>query len=104
MGQFFVDTSTGHVATLTQLSAAGFDDPQPPWHRIQGPVDATTLWQAVMVKAERGIFIGTLTLRHGDHHALLMRQGWREVPPPEIGVSLPGSADQSELSPSPWSE
>jgi hypothetical protein len=104
MGQFFVDTSTGHVATLAQLNAVGIDEPEAPWHRIQAPVDATTLWQAVMVKSERGVFIGTLTLRHGDHHALLLTKGWQEIPPAEIGANLPGATGPSEVSPSPWSE
>jgi hypothetical protein len=57
-----------------------------------------------MVKSERGVFIGTLTLRHGDHHALLLTKGWREVPPTEIGAKLPGSTGLPKVSPSPWSE
>jgi hypothetical protein len=42
-----------------------------------------------MVKRERGVFIGTLSFRHGDGHALLLERGWREVPVPEIGVDGP---------------
>jgi hypothetical protein len=59
--------------------------PPRPWHRVQGTIDASTMWYAVMRKRERGVFIGTLVLRHTDHHALLLRRGWEEVPPHEIG-------------------
>ena len=62
-------------------------DPPRPWHRIQGTGDATTMWYAVMRKQERGIFIGTLVLRHGDHHASLLQAGWQDVQVAEIGVS-----------------
>jgi hypothetical protein len=44
------------------------------------------MWYAVMRKQERGVYIGTLVLRHGDHHTLLARRGWEEVPIEEIGV------------------
>ena len=27
------------------------------------------------------MFIGTLVIRHSDHHASLLQQGWQEVPP-----------------------
>src|SRR4051794_33152689 len=59
---FFIDTSTGQVATQRQLVEAGIapsDQPPPkPWHRIQGTGDATTLWYAVMRKQVReGVFI-----------------------------------------------
>jgi hypothetical protein len=88
MAAFFIDTATGQVATLRQLHAAGATDerglPPPPWHRIQGTGDATTMWYAVLRKQERGIFIGTLALRHGGHHASLLQQGWQEVEPAEI--------------------
>ena len=57
-----------------------------PWHPIQGTRDATTMWYAVMRKRERSIFIGALVLRHTDHHASLMQQGWQEVGVAEIGV------------------
>jgi hypothetical protein len=40
-----------------------------------------------MRRAERGIFIGTLVLRHSDHHAFLLERGWEEIPVDEIGVS-----------------
>jgi hypothetical protein len=69
MASFFIDTSTGQVATQRQLVEAGIvaPDEQPalPWHRIQGTRDASTMWYAVMRKQERGVFIGTLVLRHG---------------------------------------
>lgn len=64
--------------------------PPKPWHRIQGTDDATTLWYAVMRKQEKGIFIGSLVIRHGDHHALLLQRGWQEVPVEEIGEVVPG--------------
>jgi hypothetical protein len=90
VGLFFIDTGTGQVATQRQLAEAGItgrDDPPPrPWHRIQGTIDATTMWYAVMRKRERGVFIGTLVLRHTAHHALLLERGWEEIPPQDIGV------------------
>ena len=90
MASFFIDTSTGQVATQRQLVEAGIvaPDEQPalPWHRIQGTRDASTMWYAVMRKQERGVFIGTLVLRHGDHHALLLESGWEEVPVGEISA------------------
>ena len=88
MASFFIDTATGQVATLRQLVEAGVadavDGPPRPWHRIQGTGDATTMWYAVMRKRERGVFIGTLVLRHSGHHASLLQQGWQEVEPAEI--------------------
>jgi hypothetical protein len=90
VGLFFIDTGTGQIATHRQLIDAGVADtdalPPRPWHRVQGSVDASTMWFAVMRKQERGVYIGTLVLRHGDHHTLLARQGWEEVPIEEIGV------------------
>jgi len=103
MGIFYVDTSTGDVATARQLASAGLDEPELPWLRIQGPSDASTLWHAVMIKRERGVFIGTLTLRHGSHQGLLLQSGWTEVQPAEIGMNLPGAEGEAALSPSPWS-
>ena len=38
------------------------------------------MWYAVMRKRERGVYIGTLTIRHGGHHASLLQAGWEEVP------------------------
>jgi hypothetical protein len=91
MASFFIDTATGQVATQRQLVEAGVtegsDPPPRPWHPIQGTRDATTMWYAVMRKQERGVFIGSLVLRHTTHHASLMQQGWQEVPVAEIGVS-----------------
>jgi hypothetical protein len=87
---FFIDTATGQAATQRQLIDAGIagdaELPPRPWLRIQGTGDATTMWYAVMRKRERGIFIGTLVIRHSPHHTLLLEQGWDEIPVPEIGV------------------
>jgi len=88
MGVFFIDTQRGTVATQHQLVAAGVmegsDLPPRPWLRIQGTGDATTMWYAVMRKHERGIFLGTLVMRHSTHHELLLRQGWEEIPVQQI--------------------
>jgi hypothetical protein len=90
VASFFIDTSTGQVATQRQLVEAGAvrsdQQPGPPWHRVQGTRDASTMWYAVMRKRERGVYIGTLVLRHGDHHASLLEQGWEEVPVGEISA------------------
>lgn len=67
--------------------------PPRPWHPIQGPSDASTLWYAVMVKRERGIFIGTLCIRHIDRKALLESSGWREVPVEQIGPTAVSGQD-----------
>jgi hypothetical protein len=87
---FFIDTSSGTVATQHQLMEAGIADDDGsvsrPWFRIQGSRDATTMWYAVMRRPEREIFIGTLVLRHSDHHAFLLERGWEEIPVKEIGV------------------
>jgi len=88
MGLFFIDTDSGQVATQRQLIDAGLtaDDELPPrpWHRIQGTRDATTLWYAVMRKRTHGVFIGSLVIRHSDHHASLLADGWEEVGVEEI--------------------
>ena len=88
MGLFFIDTANGTVATQHQLVAAGVmesgDLPPRPWLRIQGTGDATTMWYAVMRKHERGIFLGTLVMRHSTHHELLLSQGWEEIPVQQI--------------------
>ena len=93
MGLFFIDTASGQVATQRQLIDAGIVDPDlpapRPWLRIQGTGDASTMWYAVMRRRERGIFIGTLVLRHSDHHTLLRERGWEEVPIEEIAVRTP---------------
>ena len=87
---FFIDTGTGQVATQRQLIESGVADrdglPPRPWHRIQGTSDASTMWYAVLRRREKGVFIGTLVLRHSDHHALLLQRGWEEVAIGEIGV------------------
>ena len=87
---FFIDTSNGQVATQTQLIDAGVADatgkPPAPWHPVNGPGDASTMWYAVMRKQTRGIFIGTLVVRHTGRQASLEEQGWSEVPIAEIGV------------------
>jgi hypothetical protein len=90
VGVFFVNTDDGRVATRTQLADAGlvdeFEKPVRPWHPIQGPSDASTMWYSVMRKRERGIFIGTLCIRHTDRSNLLREQGWEEIPVEQIGV------------------
>lgn len=90
MASFFIDTGTGQVATQRQLIEAGIarsgELPPRPWHRMQGSGDASTMFFAVMRKRERGVFIGTLVLRHGDHHASLLEQGWDEVAIDEIAA------------------
>ncbi|MDQ3742767.1 MAG: hypothetical protein M3389_17710 [Actinomycetota bacterium] len=89
MAMFFIDTSTGEVATKRQLIEAGIADdvntPPRPWLRIQGTDDATTMWYAVLRKRVRDdVFIGALALRHSDHHASLLGQGWQEVEVEEL--------------------
>ena len=79
------------MATQRQLVEAGIapsdELPPRPWLRIQGTGDATTMWYAVMRKEVRdGVFIGAIAIRHQDHHASLLQQGWQEIPPAEIGV------------------
>jgi hypothetical protein len=85
---FFIDTDTGQVATRRQLIEAGLatdaETPQRPWLRIQGSDDATTMWYAVLRKRERGVFIGALAIRHGEHHASLLQGDWDEVPLEEL--------------------
>jgi hypothetical protein len=88
---FFIDTSTGQVATQRQLVEAGVAQadalPPRPWLRIQGTGDASTMWYAVMRKEIRdGVYIGALTIRHGDHHASLLQEGWQEISHDSIGV------------------
>ena len=88
------------MATGRQLAEAELvdanDTPVAPWHPIQGPSDASTMWYAVMRKRTRGIFIGTLCIRHTDRQASLAADGWDEVPVAAIGVSArPGDAAPS---------
>jgi hypothetical protein len=93
VGAFFIDTQNGRVATKTQLREAGLVDatehPLPPWHPVNGPGDASTMWYVVMRKQTRGIFIGALCIRHTGRQASLEEQGWTEVPIAEIGVESP---------------
>jgi hypothetical protein len=90
MSVFFVNTQDGRVATRRQLSEAGLVDaregPVKPWHPIQGPDDASTMWYAVLRKRERGVFIGTLCIRHTGRQASLEARGWEEVVVDEIGL------------------
>jgi hypothetical protein len=91
VAQFFIDTSTGQVATQRQLAEAGITPPTGipprPWHPVRGTGDASTLWYAVMRKRVRDtVFIGTLALRHSEHHASLLQEGWHEVPVDEISA------------------
>ncbi|HEX2070059.1 MAG TPA: hypothetical protein VHF90_00220 [Thermoleophilaceae bacterium] len=90
MSVFFVNTQDGRVATRSQLVDAGLADddrkPVPPWHRIQGPGGESTLWYAVLRKRERGVFIGTLCIRHSDRQASLEAAGWEEIAVDAIGV------------------
>ena len=90
MSRFFVNTQDGRVATRSQLAEAGLaddvDDPQLPWHRIQGPSDASTMWYSVLRRQERGVFIGTLCLRHTGRQASMEEAGWSEVPMEQIGT------------------
>jgi hypothetical protein len=91
VAQFFIDTSTGQVATQRQLAEAGVTPPSGipprPWHPVRGTGDASTMWYAVMRKRVRDeVFIGTLALRHSDHHASLLQAGWQEVPVGEIAA------------------
>jgi hypothetical protein len=102
VASFFIDTDTGQVATLRQLDESGLVSggrPPKPWFPIQGTRDATTLWYAVMRKKTRGVYIGSLVIRHSDHHASLLGEGWEEIPPEEIGVA----GATREVAPGPWS-
>ena len=91
MAVFFIDTDSGRIATQRQLIEAGIGDalrpPPRPWLKIQGTNDATTMWYALLRRREKGIFIGTLVLRHSDHYASLLERGWEEVPVAEIGAA-----------------
>ncbi len=82
----------GSIATFDQLVEAEViepaDDPALPWYKIDAPSDATTMWYAALRKQERGIYLGTLTFRHCEHHSLLLKQGWEEVPVEDIGPNV----------------
>jgi hypothetical protein len=90
MAEFFIDTRSGQVATKRQLVEAGVarpdTGPERPWLRIQGTNDASTMWYAVLRKRERGIWLGSLAMRHQEHYERLRADGWEEVPIEEIGA------------------
>ena len=90
MSRFFVNTQDGRVATRSQLAEAGLVDdeekPVSPWHPIQGPSDASTMWYVVLRKKMRGVFIGTLCIRHTGRQTYLEERGWQEIPVEAIGV------------------
>jgi len=44
------------------------------------------MWYAVLRKETRGVFIGRVVLRHGGQYASLLRRGWTEVAPAEVGA------------------
>jgi hypothetical protein len=44
------------------------------------------MWYAVLRKRERGVYIGTLCIRHTGRQPLLEADGWEEIPVDEIGV------------------
>jgi hypothetical protein len=44
------------------------------------------MWYAVLRKRMKGVFIGTLCIRHTPRQASLEDQGWEEVPVGDIGV------------------
>ena len=44
------------------------------------------MWYAVLRRQERGIWIGSLAMRHQDHYQRLLSDGWEEVPIAEIGA------------------
>lgn len=95
MAVFIVNTEDGRVATRKQLAAAGLidalDQPVRPWFPIQGPSDASTMWYSILRKHVRGIFIGTLAVRHTGRVASLSARGWEEVPIEQIGLEGPAS-------------
>ena len=66
------------------------EQPKLPWHRVQGTRDASTMWYAVLRKHVRGVFIGTLCIRHTGRQTLLEEQGWEEIPVERIGVDSMG--------------
>jgi hypothetical protein len=99
MALFYIDTATGQVATQRQLIEAGIAPESGvlprPWLRVQGTGDASTMWYAVLRKRERGVYIGTLALRHQDHHASLLARGWEEVAIEEIAA--PDATDRQAM-------
>ncbi len=88
------------MATGRQLRGAGLTaqdgTPEGPWHRIQGPSDASTMWYVVLRKQTRGIFIGALAFRHGGQYPSLLASGWEEVAIEEIGRALARDAAEPD--------
>ncbi len=88
------------MATGRQLRDAGLTAqdgaPDPPWYRIQGPSDASTMWYVVLRKRTRGIFIGALAFRHGGQYPSLLAGGWEEVAIGDIGRTLAPDAAQGD--------
>src|SRR4051794_39196636 len=85
---FWVNTEDGRVATYDQLDEAGLvenEKPVAPWHPIQGPSDASTMWYSVLRRETKGASRGTLCFRHTPRQASLKEAGWEEVPVEEIG-------------------
>jgi hypothetical protein len=85
---FWVNTEDGRIATYDQLDEAGLvedEKPLAPWHPIQGPSDASTMWYTVLRRQVKGVYIGTLCFRHGPRQASLEDAGWQEVPIDQIG-------------------
>ncbi|CAA9493704.1 MAG: hypothetical protein AVDCRST_MAG65-2177 [uncultured Solirubrobacteraceae bacterium] len=46
---------------------------------MRGTEGVSTLWYAIMRKQTRGVYIGTMCIRHSPHHASLLQEGWQEV-------------------------
>lgn len=91
------------MGQLIEAGLAGGDllPPERPWHRIQGPDDASTLWYAVLRKRVRGVNIGALAIRHQAHHASLLQDGWEEVRVEDIGVPDGWTAPAADTRTSP---
>ena len=47
------------------------------------------MWYSVLRKQVKGVFIGTLCIRHTGRQNLLEEQGWAYVPIEAIGVQGP---------------
>ena len=104
MGIFYIDTGSGAFATHDQLRRHALLDEdghaELPWYRLQATSDASTLWYALLRKETRGIWIGALSMRGGEHHSKLLGEGWDEVPPELVGASLAGAP--TRLAPAPF--
>ena len=77
---FWVNTDDGRVATYAQLEEAGLvedEKPVAPWHAIQGPDDASTMWYSVLRRQDKGVYMGTLCFRHSARLASLKQDGWQ---------------------------